>query len=292
MRLLPICRRLHTTRFPWGRALGREILDGLLLQQARDAGAAVFQPWAVRRISGQAGQWQCELRAVETSAMLSLHARGGDRRPWFVGRPAGRSPAAPAGPQRVPICWHSRPISEARRLPRARSACWPGWRLRWHGGGRWRRDDPGLLHPPRPPGRAARSRAGRNVPATRSKPGCSTHNNGVRRALQGAERDGPWLSSGPLDPGIRISASDTDLPGRQCGRRSPSDPRRRHEHGAAIGRTAVRTSDRAGRACPMPRDRRRSSSAMQPTGAAHSRRGCGWPRCLPMPRCGPASHRR
>jgi flavin-dependent dehydrogenase len=31
---------------------------------------------------------------------------------------------------------------------------------------------------------------------------------GVRRALQGASRDGPWLSSGPLDPGVRLHAED------------------------------------------------------------------------------------
>jgi flavin-dependent dehydrogenase len=31
---------------------------------------------------------------------------------------------------------------------------------------------------------------------------------GVQRALHGALRDGPWLSSGPLDPGVRVAASD------------------------------------------------------------------------------------
>jgi flavin-dependent dehydrogenase len=31
---------------------------------------------------------------------------------------------------------------------------------------------------------------------------------GVRAALHGASRDGPWLSAGPLDPGIRLGADD------------------------------------------------------------------------------------
>jgi 2-polyprenyl-6-methoxyphenol hydroxylase-like FAD-dependent oxidoreductase len=31
---------------------------------------------------------------------------------------------------------------------------------------------------------------------------------GVRQALRGAVRDGPWLTSGPLDPGARITAKD------------------------------------------------------------------------------------
>src|SRR5690606_35518113 len=35
---------------PWGRALGRESLDTLLLDRARAAGATVWQPWTVRSI--------------------------------------------------------------------------------------------------------------------------------------------------------------------------------------------------------------------------------------------------
>jgi flavin-dependent dehydrogenase len=31
---------------------------------------------------------------------------------------------------------------------------------------------------------------------------------GVKQALHGAARDGPWLTSGPLDPGVRLSADD------------------------------------------------------------------------------------
>jgi HAMP domain-containing protein len=31
---------------------------------------------------------------------------------------------------------------------------------------------------------------------------------GVREAVQGARRDGPWLASGPLDPGVRVGAAD------------------------------------------------------------------------------------
>ena len=31
---------------------------------------------------------------------------------------------------------------------------------------------------------------------------------GVRQALRDARRDGPWLASGPLDPGVRVDAED------------------------------------------------------------------------------------
>ncbi|MEO7708196.1 MAG: FAD-dependent oxidoreductase, partial [Caldimonas sp.] len=39
----------------WGRALGRETLDTLLLEQARAAGVAIWQPWSVQALEGGAG---------------------------------------------------------------------------------------------------------------------------------------------------------------------------------------------------------------------------------------------
>ena len=39
--------RLCGARSPWGRALGRERLDTLLLERAVALGAAVWQPWTV-----------------------------------------------------------------------------------------------------------------------------------------------------------------------------------------------------------------------------------------------------
>ena len=44
-------------KYRWGRALGRETLDTLLLEQARSAGATVLQPWSVDAISGSVGDW-------------------------------------------------------------------------------------------------------------------------------------------------------------------------------------------------------------------------------------------
>jgi flavin-dependent dehydrogenase len=42
--------RLHEGPHGWGRALGREHLDTLLLDQAATEGARIFQPWTVKRI--------------------------------------------------------------------------------------------------------------------------------------------------------------------------------------------------------------------------------------------------
>lgn len=59
---------------PWGRAVAREALDTLLLEQARSAGAQVLQPWSVHDIRGSAGAWQVELRAVESERTQALNA--------------------------------------------------------------------------------------------------------------------------------------------------------------------------------------------------------------------------
>lgn len=58
----------------WGRALGREKLDSLLLSQARLAGVQVMQPWALQRFEGDPGNWNCEVRAIDTRAVLTLRA--------------------------------------------------------------------------------------------------------------------------------------------------------------------------------------------------------------------------
>lgn len=194
--------------FPWGRALGREILDGLLLQQARDAGAAVFQPWAVRRISGQAGQWLCELRAVETSAMLSLHAAvvidaHGSWEDLPADRPQRRQARSGADLLAFKANFRGSALAEGAISVLALDGGYGGMVVA----------DGGVMT------LACCIRRDRLAALRTAAPGASAgdaveawlqhHNNGVRHALQGAERDGPWLSSGPLDPGIRISASDT-----------------------------------------------------------------------------------
>lgn len=50
----------------WGVALGREYLDTLLIQQARNHGVAVFQPWQAYNLTGTPGNFQCRVRATDT----------------------------------------------------------------------------------------------------------------------------------------------------------------------------------------------------------------------------------
>lgn len=59
---------------PWGRALGRETLDGLLLERARAAGATVWQPWQVTSLRGSAGDWRCSLKGPVDDTPMRLQA--------------------------------------------------------------------------------------------------------------------------------------------------------------------------------------------------------------------------
>jgi len=62
-------------RHRYGRALGRETLDTLLLDQARDAGAQVFQPYAVQSMEGGPGCWKFDARANGPGSILQLRSR-------------------------------------------------------------------------------------------------------------------------------------------------------------------------------------------------------------------------
>jgi len=194
-------------RYPWGRALGRETLDTLLLEQARAAGATVLQPWSVQAILGAAGAWRCEVRAVESATLLHLRAS-------IVIDAHGS--------------WEDLPSDRSqRRLERgaadlfAFKANFRGSSLRkgainvlsldgGYGGmviadgGMTtvaccvRRDRLSELRAAAPG-----LRAGDAVEAWLQRE-CGD----VRQALRDARRDGPWLASGPLDPGVRIDAKD------------------------------------------------------------------------------------
>ena len=58
----------------FGRALGRETLDTLLLNRAKLAGATVFQPWSLQTINGLAGNWDCVIRDENSQSITKLRA--------------------------------------------------------------------------------------------------------------------------------------------------------------------------------------------------------------------------
>ena len=62
------------TRYPWGRALGREAFDLLMLERARALGVSLWQPWSVRTVDGSAGAFQCGIGARAAPNLTSLRA--------------------------------------------------------------------------------------------------------------------------------------------------------------------------------------------------------------------------
>ncbi|CAM3652456.1 NAD(P)/FAD-dependent oxidoreductase [Polaromonas hydrogenivorans] len=195
-------------RHAWGRALGRETLDTLLLEQARASGAVVLQPWSVQALGGAAGDHRCDIRSIATRQAATLQA------PVLIAAHGS---------------WEPLPSSrEDRRLARRASDLFafkanfrgatllPGLLpvLSFSGGyGGMVLADQGLLT------LAGCIRADRLEACRRASPGLSAGEaveiflkrecRGVAFALGHARREGAWLATGPIDPGIRLVPGDT-----------------------------------------------------------------------------------
>lgn len=194
-------------RHRWGRALGRETLDTLLLAQARRHGAQVLQPWSVQAVNGAPGNWRCAVRAQDSQAQLTLEA------PVFI--------AANGSWEPLPSERAIRPMAHRPSDLLAFKANYAGARLA-HG------LLPVLLFKGGYGGMVSAGagvttvaccvRRDRLEAVRRSLPGLSAgaavelmlkHEcSGVRETLDGATRDGPWLAAGPLHPGIRVTTQD------------------------------------------------------------------------------------
>ena len=204
----------------YGRALGRDIFDSLLLQRAKAVGVEVLQPARVRSIRGTPGEFHCDIvnspdthgtqevspPAFTMNAAVVIDARGSwERGPRFdVGRPI---------------------VDPALRSPRgldlfAFKATFLGTRLPvgllpvialggGYGGmviandGRTtlaiclRRDELRSI-------RARHRGLQAGLAVERHLEECCP---GLRNVLRDGERQGPWLSVGPLRPGIRLDES-------------------------------------------------------------------------------------
>ena len=192
----------------WGRALGRETLDTLLLDQARLEGVHVFQPWAVQQFRGNRGDWLCDMREVATGAdrvlrsPVAIDAHGS----WGSLPAAGKQPRrSHKGSDLFAFKANFRNATQPRELLSVLALHGGYGGLVTAGGGlttlaccirrdqlmQWRTLLPG-------------KRAG-EVVETVLKDQCT----GVRVALRGAARLGPWLGAGPLYTGIHLRASDS-----------------------------------------------------------------------------------
>lgn len=194
---------LSDSRYAWGRALGRESLDPLLLEEAQASGATVFQPWSVTALEGGAGEFHCAVRSVTLQDELtlqapiaiaahgsweSLHARRRVRRSsdLFAFKANFRNTLLPAGV--LPVLsfeggYGGMVIADGGMATLA--CCIRADRLRH-------------LRRTRPDQSAG------EVVGEMLERECS----GVASTLQGAQRVGEWLACGPLDPGIHLRRHD------------------------------------------------------------------------------------
>ena len=195
---------------PWGSALGRETLDTLLLEEARSAGAHIFQPWSVQSIAGSAGAWQVALRAVDSADTQTLNAAVAiDAHGSWEALPSARPSSLPtnkarAGSDLLAFKANFRGASLPKGLLPV--LCFNGG----YGGMVVADADETTLaccirRDRLDACRAASSgrRAGEVVEALLMREIL-----GVRNALRGATREGAWLASGPLNPGIRLRGDD------------------------------------------------------------------------------------
>ena len=194
-------------RFPWGRALGRETLDGLLLEQARAAGAVVFQPCTVQSILGTPGAWQCDVRSIDCSVTLCLRATvlidaHGSWEDLPSQRPKRRLARGAGDLFAFKANFTGASLAEGAISVLALAGGYGGMVLA-DGGTTTiaccvRRDRLGDLR------RAAPGQSAGDVVQAWLQRECA----GVQNVLHGALRDGPWLSSGPLATGVRINGHD------------------------------------------------------------------------------------
>ena len=203
----------------FGQALGRDRLDELLLLRAIALGVTVLQPAKVRTVRGEPGRFECDIESMSDGmrhgrpgarTIRTLHARVvvDAHGSWDPGlKLGGAAPGAVKLPRRDSDLFAFKATFRAARLA-------PGFLpvIAFDGGyggivvsdhGRTtvaccvRRDTLRACRAAKPG-----TPAGEAVEAYLRQ--CCR---GIREALSEAPRDGPWLSVGPLQPGIRIDAS-------------------------------------------------------------------------------------
>ena len=198
---------------PWGRALGREVLDTLLVEQAVAAGVALWQPSSLQSIGGRPGRFTCSIRseggsidkagsgpmqgfrAIEAPLVIAAH---GSWEPLPFERAQARQSRHPDSLLAFKSNFAGADIA-ADLLPVLAFA--GGY------GGMVIADD-GLAT------LACCIREDRLAALRATAPGARAGDvvehylgervDGVARALRGATRQGPWLSTGPIRPGIRL----------------------------------------------------------------------------------------
>ncbi len=196
---LPAC---EVGPYPYGRALGRDRLDTLLLARARELGVSVLQPAKVREIQGSIGGFCAEIdggrsvppRTVRATIVIDAHGS------WEMGADSVRAPPSPADLFAFKATYLGASLERGVLPVLSLDGGYGGIVTADHGRTTLacciRRD---TLHglrsffPHRSAGAAVETYLWRSC-------------RGIREALRNARLEGPWLAVGPVRPGIRPRA--------------------------------------------------------------------------------------
>lgn len=197
---MPRQNRLEQTGF--GRALGRDVLDGLMLDAARNLGVDVYQPYRATGLTRQNGAHVLDVAAptdtIRLQAPVLIAAHGSWERSAFP----CTLPKSTAPDDMLGFKAHFRGASMDSNLMPLLS--FPGGYggMVWVDDGRLslscciRRD---VLDRVRQPGDSAANAVSRHLVAS-----CR----GIRNVLESTSLAGPWLAAGPIRPGIRSCYAD------------------------------------------------------------------------------------
>lgn len=217
---MPAC---PTGSYPYGRALGRNHLDAVLLERARSLGVTVLQPAKLLGVSGELGRFECryELRLPDGQGTSRPRTANVLRTPVVIDAHGSWERELPcSGGERAPARRSTRSHSEllafksSFRNTKLRSGYLPVISFTGGYGGMVIADD----------GRAtlaccirrdALERCRIDAPGETAGAAIEAHLRrscpGIDDALEDAEREGGWLSVGPIRPGIRVESTDLIL---------------------------------------------------------------------------------
>lgn len=194
----------------WGRALGREHLDTLLMIRAKQLGVTVLQPWTVRSISATPDRFRCAVTATEATDPVILDA------PVVIGAYGSWEAAPTCSSKKKPPPLTSDLFAFKANFKNVELAPgmlpilalpggYGGMVIADHGVTTLaccvRRDALGMC----------RRRASGCTAAEAVEAWLRSNCRGVREALQGAVRVRPWLAVGPIRPGIRIHSDSNGI---------------------------------------------------------------------------------
>jgi menaquinone-9 beta-reductase len=205
----------------WGRALGRDRLDTLLVERAAASGAHVWQPWSAVDLLKSGDGYVCRVANRESEQTRELNARVvvAAHGSWEPG-PLPTQPARPALRPSDLLGFKAHFLES--RLPAGLMPllAFPG------GYGGMVHSDHGRVSLSCCIRRDQLERARRSAGPVKAGRAVLAHIlkscRGAREALDGAKLENDWLSAGPIRPGIRRSGFDsTFLVGNAAGEAHP-----------------------------------------------------------------------